>query len=144
MHHSFHRVRYLMSPLKGGVGIDFQHDVGKGSRSGPPHPDLATGCHSFDLLNVASDLLGQPLGCCVHEYRNGSSAELQAHVDHDHGDREGGHSVSVGQSWRPAKPFGQPHNRQPGDHDGRAPDIGTEMQGIGFQRLAIMLLSCSL
>ena len=130
-----------VGPLEGQVAVDVDGHVHEHARPGPADADLADAQHPVDRGGRVAKLLGQALGRPVEENVDRLLAELVADEEDDEGHPDGGHGVGLGQPMGMVGEgvLAQPDQGQSDDDDGRAPDVGREMESVRLEGLAAVL-----
>ena len=125
-----------MGVLEGGVAADEENDVDEDLRAGAPDAGPVDFDHAGDM-GRPDDGLAQIGRHAVEKVGDRFFAELQADEDDDGRDSQGGDGVGLGQP-RDVEQAGQLDQEKAEDDDGRGPDVGREMKGVGFEGLAVV------
>ncbi len=130
-----------VGPFEGQVAVDLDGHVDEGRGPRLAEADLAGADDALDLVRRGRDLLLQPLRGAVEEDVDRALAQPVADEEHDEGDAQGGHRVGpVEEAGVAGQDFPADQNEgQADEDDGRAPDVGREVEGVGLEGLAPVL-----
>ncbi len=93
----------------------------------------------FHLFDDRNDFLRQAVRRGIEQGIDGATTEFPTDVDDDERHNQCGKCIGAHQKRFLSDGFAEPHQRQTNDDDRRRPNIGTEMQCVGFQCLTVVL-----
>src|SRR5579864_353132 len=128
----------LARALKGHGTRQADGKVGEVAIAGAANPDAIDFKHSIDARDRIDDLGAHPCGGGVEQGIDGSAGQTPAYGNHESGNEKCRDGVGVA---KPSDLARMPylHQHQSKDNHAARPDIGGEVQGIGLQRLAVVL-----
>ena len=134
-----HRLGDLVGLLQRGAAVDVDGQVDKDLRPRLAHAHRSEILNARDLARLGADLASQARWRGVEKDGDGPFAQLQADIDDNGGDDHGGDGIGPDQPGPlRTQAFAQPDQQQSHDHHRGTPDVCREMQGVGFQRLALV------
>ena len=125
--------------LEIGGARDGDGGVHKVAIAGAPDAHALHAKHAVHPADGIGDFVLQAFGSGVEKSVERAAAELRAEPENHARDRERGEGVRVRQPGK-IPGIARPNKRHAKNDDDRAPDIGGEMESVGFQRFADVLL----
>ena len=120
------------------AAVDQNVEINEEHRPGIAHANLMAVLHTGDGLDGLGDALLEAFRGAIEKRVDGAAAQLDADPNDDDGHPEGGDSVALAQKAERREDLAGFDGDQAEDHHRRAPDIGAEVQGIGFEGLAVV------
>ena len=139
-------MRDLLGALEGEVAGHAEGDVGEVAGAGAAGADAVDGEDAVDGGEVAHDVagLGASLGWCgVGEGVDGAAGEVPGDVEDDAGDEDGGDGVGELELRDVPVLAGVGGGEAEEDGEG-GPDVGAEVDGVGFEGFALGLVGDAL
>ena len=137
-HGFFHLVRDGVDALEGQRAGDADGEVNEVARAGAARADALNAHHARHARDRGFDLSAQAGGRRVQQHVHRALAQPQADPDHNAGHDQRGDGVG-GAERLPTQPLARQHAQQAEDDHRARPDIGAEVERIGFERLRVVL-----
>ena len=135
---------YVVCGVEAQGGGGFDRDVHKHVGTAFAHAQAAHPAEGELLGESLFQGLGMFLAAPVKQHGHGPAGEPEAHNDDDARNEQRGdgvrHMQNAPERAVRRKVFAGLHAKQADEHDSGGPDVRGEMQGVGFQRLAFVLL----
>ena len=136
----FDAVRDLMPRLDRERPVDDDDDVHELIGARPPHSYAAALDDPGRLLSRARDRLAVSFGRAVGEHVHRFPSEPDAQGDDDRRDAERGQGIGLLEPRTETEAAAGANEGETEDHDSDAQHVGREVQGVGLERLASVLL----
>ncbi len=140
--HIMHRVgdgrSHLLGALEGDIAGHADREVGKVAIAGAPDAYPVHFEQAIHARNRGDNLVAHSRRSGIEQSVDRLAGQPPAHVDHHAGHEQRSHRIGVAQPVDiPDSP--QQNQEQTENHDPARPDVGGEVQRIGFERLAVVL-----
>ena len=132
-----HGFDQLLGALEGDGAGETNGKIGEVAVAGAADAHATDFEHAIDARDGVGDLGADAGGSGVEQGVNGAARQPPAHRDDDAGDEQSGNGIGAAQPIQMIDAAQQ--NRAKAEHDhARGPDVGGEMQGVGFESLAFV------